>query len=108
VLENLLGNAWKFTSTREHARIEIGSSEHDGRVAFFVRDDGVGFDMAHAGQLFKPFQRLHGANEFPGTGIGLASVHRIITRHGGHISAEGEIGRGATFTFTLEPNGDAT
>ena len=108
VLENLVANAWKFTSTREHARIEIGSSEHGGPIAFFVRDNGVGFDMAHAGQLFKAFQRLHRENEFPGTGIGLASVHRIITRHGGQISAQGEIGCGATFTFTLEPNGGAT
>ena len=107
VLENLLGNAWKFTSTREHARIEIASSEHDGHTEFFVRDDGVGFDMDHAGQLFKPFQRLHRANEFPGTGIGLVSVHRIISRHGGQISAEGEVDRGARFTFTLEPNGEA-
>jgi PAS domain S-box-containing protein len=107
VLENLLGNAWKFTSTREHARIEIASSEHDGHTEFLVRDDGVGFDMDHAGQLFKPFQRLHRANEFPGTGIGLASVHRIISRHGGQISAEGEVDRGASFRFTLEPDGEA-
>lgn len=107
VLENLLSNAWKFTATRELARIEIGKSEHDGRVEFFVRDNGVGFEMEHASQLFKPFQRLHQANEFPGTGIGLASVHRIISRHGGQISAQGEIDRGARFTFTLEPNGDS-
>ena len=107
VLENLLGNALKFTSTRQHARIEIAGSEHDGRTEFVVRDNGVGFDMEHAGQLFKPFQRLHRADEFPGTGIGLASVHRIITRHGGQITAHGEIDRGATFTFTLEPNADA-
>ena len=107
VLENLLGNAWKFTSTREHARIELARGDHDHSTEFVVRDNGVGFDIQHADQLFKPFQRLHKANEFPGTGIGLASVHRIITRHGGHISAHGEIGRGATFTFTLEPNGDA-
>jgi PAS domain S-box-containing protein len=107
VLENLLGNAWKFTSTREHARIEIASSGHDGHTEFFVRDDGVGFDMDHAAQLFKPFQRLHRANEFPGTGIGLVSVHRIISRHGGQISAEGEVDRGARFAFTLEPNRDA-
>ena len=106
VLENLLGNAWKFTATRQQARIEIGSREHDGRTEFFVRDDGVGFDNEHTGQLFKPFQRLHRANEFPGTGIGLASVDRIMARHGGQISAEGEIDRGATFSFTLEPNGD--
>jgi len=103
VLENLISNAWKFTAIREHARIEIGKSEHDGRIEFFVRDDGVGFDMEHANQLFKAFQRLHRANEFPGTGIGLASVHRIIIRHGGQIRAQGEIDRGATFAFTLEP-----
>ena len=102
VLENLLGNAWKFTSTREHARIELAGGEHDDRSEFVVRDDGVGFDMQHADQLFKPFQRLHRANEFPGTGIGLASVQRIISRHGGQISAHSEVGRGATFTFTLE------
>ena len=107
VLENLLGNAWKFTSTRDHARIEIAHGEHDDRSEFLVRDDGVGFDMEHADQLFKAFQRLHRANEFPGTGIGLASVQRIINRHGGQISATGEVGRGATFTFTLEPNTDA-
>jgi len=108
VLENLLGNAWKFTSTREHARIEIAGGEHADRTQFVVRDDGVGFDNEHADQLFKAFQRLHRANEFPGTGIGLASVQRIISRHGGQISAHGEIGRGATFTFTLEPNEDAS
>jgi PAS domain S-box-containing protein len=106
VLENLLGNAWKFTSTRQHARIEVAGSEHDGRTEFTVRDNGVGFDMEHAGQLFKAFQRLHRENEFPGTGIGLASVHRIIARHGGLIRARGEIDRGATFTFTLEPEAD--
>jgi PAS domain S-box-containing protein len=108
VLENLLGNAWKFTSTREHARIEIAGGERDDRSEFVVRDNGVGFDMEHAGQLFKAFQRLHRADEFPGTGIGLASVQRIIARHGGQISAHSEIGRGATFTFTLERTGDAT
>jgi light-regulated signal transduction histidine kinase (bacteriophytochrome) len=108
VLENLLGNAWKFTSTREHARIEIAAREHDDRSAFVVRDNGVGFEMEHADQLFKAFKRLHQANEFPGTGIGLASVQRIINRHGGQIRARGEVGGGgATFTFTLEPGGDA-
>ena len=106
VLENLLGNAWKFTSTRERARIELARGEHDDRSEFVVRDDGVGFDMEHAGQLFKAFQRLHRANEFPGTGIGLASVQRIISLHGGQISAQGVVGRGATFTFTLGPTGD--
>ena len=105
-LENLLSNAWKFTAPRELARIEIGKDEHDG-FEFFVRDNGVGFEMEQASHLFKPFQRLHQASEFPGTGIGLASVHRIISRHGGQISAQSEIDRGASFTFTLEPNGDA-
>ena len=108
VLENLLGNAWKFTSTREHARIELAEGEHGNRSEFVVRDNGVGFDMQHAGQLFKAFQRLHRANEFPGMGIGLASVQGIISLHGGQISAHGEVGRGATFTFTLEPTADAT
>ena len=100
-LENLLGNAWKFTSTCERARIEFTTRECGDRREFVVRDNGAGFDMRHVGQLFRPFQRLHGANEFPGTGIGLASVDRIITRHGGHVSAHGEVGRGATFAFTL-------
>ncbi len=101
VLENLLSNAWKFTSTHERATIEVGICEHDGDTAFFVRDDGVGFDMAYAAQLFKPFQRLHRADEFAGTGIGLAGVQRIVTRHGGRIWADAKPDRGATFTFTL-------
>ena len=101
VLENLLSNAWKFTSTHERATIEVGTREHDGDTAFFVRDDGVGFDMAYAAQLFKPFQRLHRADEFDGHGIGLAGVQRIITRHGGRIWADAKPDRGATFTFTL-------
>ena len=101
VLENLLSNAWKFTSTHERATIEVGVREHDGDTAFFVRDDGVGFDMAYAAQLFKPFQRLHRADEFDGHGIGLAGVQRIVTRHGGRIWADAKPDRGATFTFTL-------
>ena len=104
VLENLLSNAWKFTSTHERATIQVGICEHDGDTAFFVRDDGVGFDMAYAAQLFKPFQRLHRADEFAGTGIGLAGVQRIVTRHGGRIWADAKPDRGATFTFTLGPD----
>jgi PAS domain S-box-containing protein len=104
-LENLLGNAWKFTSARPDARIEFGVEERDGERTFFVRDNGVGFDMAYADQLFKPFQRLHRVDEFPGTGIGLATVDRIVSRHGGVIHARAAPGEGATFWFTLGPGG---
>lgn len=99
-LENLLGNAWKFTSRREQARIEFGAECSHG-LSFFVRDDGVGFDMKHAARLFTPFHRLHTAAEFSGTGIGLATVQRIVERHGGRIWAESTPGFGATFHFTL-------
>lgn len=101
LLENLIGNAWKFTGTRPTARIEFGVERRNGETLYFVRDDGVGFDPRRAGRLFTPFQRLHRADEFPGNGIGLATVRRIVARHGGVVTAEGEPGRGATFSFTL-------
>lgn len=104
VLENLLGNAWKFTSKRAQASIEVGAARQNGSAAYFVRDNGAGFDAAYAERLFGAFQRLHATSEFPGTGIGLATVQRIIQRHGGKIWAEGAVDRGATFYFTLPTN----
>jgi PAS domain S-box-containing protein len=101
LLENLLGNAWKFTSRIQVARIEVGAREVDGERAIFVRDNGAGFDMARADKLFAPFQRLHAAGDFPGTGIGLATAQRIVHRHGGRIWAVGEVDHGATVSFTL-------
>jgi signal transduction histidine kinase len=101
VLENLLGNAWKFTGKNPHAVIEFGVTRHEGKQAYFVKDNGVGFDMLYAGKMFSPFQRLHSVNEFPGTGIGLATVKRIISRHGGEVWIEGEIDKGTTVYFTL-------
>lgn len=100
-LDNLLGNAWKYTAKNEETAIEFGVAEHRGRAACFVRDNGVGFDMESAARLFSPFQRLHSAEEFEGIGIGLATVQRIIQRHGGQVWTEGEVGKGATFYFTL-------
>ena len=102
VLENLMGNAWKFTGRRSTARIAFGAMQKEGRPVYFVRDDGAGFDPAYANKLFGAFQRLHSQTEFSGTGIGLATAQRVVHRHGGHIWAEGVLGKGATFYFTLE------
>ena len=100
-LENLLRNAWKFTARRKLARIDFDVLHKDGEKVYFVRDDGAGFDMQYASKLFAPFQRLHGVQEFEGTGIGLAIVQRIVRRHGGRIWAEAAPEQGATFYFTL-------
>lgn len=102
VLDNLLSNSWKFTSKKEHAVIEFGETEVKGRPAFFVRDNGAGFDPAYGHKLFGAFQRLHSAAEFDGTGIGLATVRRVIHRHGGTVWAEGVVGEGATIYFTVD------
>jgi len=101
LLHNLLANAWKFTSKTDRARIELGAERLDGEMAYTVRDNGAGFDMRYAERLFAPFQRLHTVDEFPGTGVGLATVRRIVQRHGGRLWADGEVGRGAAFHFTL-------
>jgi len=101
VLENLLGNSWKFTGKTPLPRIEFGMTRQGKENVYFIRDNGAGFDMAHVGKLFGIFERLHSEADFPGTGIGLITVQRIIRRHGGRIWGEGSIGQGATFYFTL-------
>jgi len=101
-MENLLNNAWKYTSKHSSATIEFGIMDHEGKTACFVRDNGAGFDMKYINKLFGIFQRLHGADEFTGTGVGLAPVQRIIHRLGGKIWAEGEVEKGAVFYFTVE------
>jgi light-regulated signal transduction histidine kinase (bacteriophytochrome) len=101
MMQNLLGNAWKFTSRVERPRVEVGTTDVEGRRAVYVRDNGAGFDMSEAHRLFAPFERLHEAAEFPGTGVGLAAVQRIVERHGGRVWAESEPGRGATFYLDL-------
>ncbi|HEY4373742.1 MAG TPA: ATP-binding protein [Burkholderiales bacterium] len=103
VMANLLGNAWKFTARHAQARIEFGTQPGPKGPVYFVRDDGAGFDAAYKSKLFQTFQRLHAASEFPGTGIGLASVARVIRHHGGELWAEGAVEQGATFYFTLPP-----
>ncbi|MBI5503713.1 MAG: hypothetical protein HY899_02855 [Deltaproteobacteria bacterium] len=107
LLENLLGNSFKFTRTTAHARIEFGRERHNGSRVYVVRDNGVGFDMAHVGKVFEAFERLHSSEDFEGTGIGLTTVDRIVRRHGGWITAEAEPGKGATFRFTLSPDEEA-
>ncbi|MEO8554887.1 MAG: ATP-binding protein, partial [Kofleriaceae bacterium] len=99
--DNLVGNAWKFTAREPVARIELRAEDHAGERVYCLADNGVGFDMAYSAKLFGVFNRLHTDQDFPGTGVGLATVHRIISRHGGRVWAKGQLGEGATFYFTL-------
>jgi signal transduction histidine kinase len=105
MFDNLVGNAWKFTSRREVAHLALASEDTGGERVFSISDDGVGFDMAYIQKLFGVFNRLHTDSDFPGTGVGLATVQRVVARHGGRVWARGEVGNGATFSFTL---GDTT
>ena len=100
-MENLIGNAWKYSGKKERAIIEIGLVVKNGKDTVFIRDNGAGFSMKHAGKLFEAFKRLHGESEFAGTGVGLATVARVINRHGGEIWAEAEVGKGSTFYFNI-------
>lgn len=104
VMENLLRNAWKYSARTDPARIEFGCRNQGEETVFYVRDNGAGFDGTHVDRLFRPFQRLHSPAEFPGTGIGLATVQRIIARHGGRVWATGAVDQGAEFCFTLPQN----
>jgi light-regulated signal transduction histidine kinase (bacteriophytochrome) len=102
LMENLLANAWKFTALQAHPRIEVGAlPSKNGERVFYVQDNGAGFDMEHAGRLFTPFQRLHSEAQFPGNGVGLATVQRVVRRHGGRVWAQGKVSQGATFFFTV-------
>ena len=101
LIENLLQNAWKYSSKKEKARIEFGEAANEKNQIFYVKDNGAGFDMTYSDKLFGAFQRLHGTDEYPGTGIGLALVKRIICRHGGDVWAEGEVSVGSTFYFSI-------
>ena len=101
MLENILGNAWKFTGKKENTEIEVGATVRNDQKVYFVRDNGAGFDMERSKKMFAPFQRFHSVDEFPGTGIGLAIVNRIIGRHEGHVWAESHPGQGTTIYFTL-------
>jgi len=101
LMDNLLRNSWKYTSHHDRARIEFGTMTNGKQTVYFVKDDGSGFDPRAADRLFQPFQRLHSPDEFPGNGVGLATVRRIVQRHGGEVWAEGAVEKGATFYFTI-------